>query len=77
MLIKVKAFPGSKRQEVVKKAEDSFEVRVKQKPVMGLANKEARAMLASYFGIPELKVRLITGFKKRNKVFEVNIPHIR
>ena len=40
MLIRVKAFPGSHKQEWVKKAEDSFEIKVKAPPVRGLANKE-------------------------------------
>jgi uncharacterized protein (TIGR00251 family) len=71
MLIKVKVFPNSKKEEIVKKAEDSFEVKVKEKPVMGRANREAVKILASYFNIPESKVRLIKGFKQRNKIFEI------
>ena len=36
-LIKVKVFPGSKTREVIKKAENTFEARVKAKPVRGEA----------------------------------------
>jgi uncharacterized protein YggU (UPF0235/DUF167 family) len=28
-------------------------------------------VLANYFKIDELKIRLIKGFKKRNKIFEI------
>jgi uncharacterized protein YggU (UPF0235/DUF167 family) len=35
MLIKTKIFPNSRKEEVIKKSEDSFEVKVKEKPVMG------------------------------------------
>jgi len=71
MLIKVKVFPKSKREEIIKKSESSFEIKVKEKPIMGLANKEVIKVLAFYFKIPEPKIRLIKGFKERNKIFEV------
>jgi hypothetical protein len=71
MLIKVKVFPSSKKEEIVKKAEDSFEVKVRAKPVKGLANKAVIDALSSYFSIPASKVRSIKGFKQRNKIFEI------
>ncbi|MFH1462430.1 MAG: DUF167 domain-containing protein [bacterium] len=71
MLIKVKVFPNSKEQEIIKKSEDSFEVRVKEKPIMGLANRGVIKLLSYYFEISESKVRLIKGFKERNKIFEI------
>lgn len=71
MLIKVKVFPGSKKEEITKKTEDSFEIKVKEKPVMGRANRETIKILASYFNISESKIRLVRGFKQRNKIFEI------
>ena len=71
MLIKVKVFPNSKKEEIIKKSEDSFEVKVKEKPEKGRANKEVVRVLSCYFKIPESKIKLIKGFKKRNKIFEV------
>ena len=71
MLIKVKVFPNSKKEEIIKKSEDSFEVRVKEKPEKGKANREVVRVLSSYFKIPESKIRLVKGFKKRNKIFEI------
>ena len=71
MLIKVKVFPNSKKEEIIKKAEDSFEVKVKGKAIEGRANKEAVRALAFYFKIPESKIRLIKGFKQRNKIFAI------
>ncbi|MDD3399562.1 MAG: DUF167 domain-containing protein [Candidatus Paceibacterota bacterium] len=73
MLIKVRAFPCSKEQGVVKKSEDSFEVMVKAKPERGLANKEILEVLSSYFQIPESDIRMIRGFRERNKIFEIKI----
>jgi uncharacterized protein (TIGR00251 family) len=72
MLIKVKVFPSSKKEEIIKKSEDSFEVKVKTKAERGNANRKAIKVLASYFGISQSKIRLIKGFKQKNKIFEKN-----
>ena len=71
MLIKAKVFPNSKIEEIVKKSEDSFEISVREKPIMGQANKVVIKNLAFYFKIPESKIRLIKGFRERNKIFEI------
>ncbi|MGB2762336.1 MAG: DUF167 domain-containing protein [Minisyncoccales bacterium] len=70
--IKVKVFPNSNKEEVIEKSKDSFEVRVKVKPKKGLANKAVINALASHFKIPESKIRLIKGFKEKNKIFEIS-----
>ena len=71
MLIRVKAFPGSSKREWVKKTEDSFEIKVKAPPVRGLANKEIIMVLSGIFNLPEEEIRLVRGFKTRNKIFEI------
>jgi len=71
MLIKVKVFSNSKKQGIIKKSEDSFEVRVKEKPLKGQANKEVIKVLADYFEVSESKVRLIKGFRHTNKIFAI------
>jgi len=71
MLIKVKVFPNSKKEEITEKSEDSFEVKVKEKPERGVANRGVIRILSSYFKTPESKVRLIKGFKERNKIFKI------
>lgn len=71
MLIKVKAFPNSKKEEIIKKSEDSFELRVKEKPERGLANKKLIKILSTYFKIPESRIKLVKGFKEKNKIFKI------
>ena len=71
MLIKVKVFSHSKKRGIIKKSEDSFEVRVRRKPLQGQANKEAIKVLAEFFEIPESDIRLIKGFRHTNKVFTI------
>lgn len=71
MIIKVKVFPNSKSQEIIQKSENGFEIKVKALPIKGQANKEVSQVLASYFNVPESEIRLIKGFKQRNKIFEI------
>lgn len=74
MLIKVKVFPNSKKQEIIKKSENSFEVKVKEKPIMGKVNRGVIKIFSEFFEISESKIKLIRGFKQKNKIFEINIP---
>ena len=71
MLIKVKAFPNSKRGEIVKKSKHSYEVKLKEKPIKGRANKALVEILSLYFKTPKVNIRLIKGFKERNKILEI------
>ena len=73
MLIKVKVSPDSSKNEIIKESEDSFQVSVRAKPIQGMANMAVQEVLASYFNIPESDVKLIKGFKERNKVFSIRI----
>ena len=72
MLIKVKVFPASKKEEIVEKSENSFEIKVKERPIMGQANKGVIKVLSSYFKIPESEIRLIKGFREQNKIFKIS-----
>ena len=69
--IKIKVFVNSKKEEVIEKSGDSFDVKVKEKPFQGLANKAVVKALASHFKISEQKIKLIKGFKQRNKIIEI------
>jgi uncharacterized protein (TIGR00251 family) len=71
MLIKVKVFPQAKKEGIIKRSDDSFEVRVKEKPIKGQANKAVVKLLSFYFKISEEKIRLIKGFRGKNKIFEL------
>jgi uncharacterized protein len=67
MLIKVKFTPNSKKDEIVKKKDDEFEVKVKEKAEEGRANRAVIKVLDNYFKIDESKIRLVKGFKERKK----------
>ncbi len=71
MLIKVKVIPQAGKEEIIKKSEDNFEIWVKEKPIQGQANRAVISALAKYLNINRTKIKLIKGFKQRNKVFEI------
>ncbi|MBU0534024.1 MAG: DUF167 domain-containing protein [Candidatus Omnitrophica bacterium] len=73
MLIKVKVTTNSKKEEVIQKSPDSFQIKVKAKPIEGQANKAVTEALASFLKLPIKKIRLVRGSKTRNKLFEVEL----
>lgn len=72
MLIRVQVFPGSNKEEVIKKANGGFEVQVRARAERGLANQAVIGVLAVYFKIPASKIRLVKGFTRRNKIFNIH-----
>lgn len=69
MLIKVKVFPGAKKERIIRKKENNFSIFVKERPKEGKANKRVFELLSLYFKLPEEKIYLIKGAKERNKIF--------
>jgi len=71
MLIKVRVFPCAKEEKIIAKNSDSFDVKIKEKPQMGQANRGVVRVLASYFKIPEAKIRIVKGFREPSKIIEL------
>ncbi len=70
MKIQVKVKPNSKSEEVSQE-EGSFVVKVKEPPMEGKANQAVIKLLARHFDVPQNQVRIVSGFKSRNKVIEI------
>jgi len=68
--IKVKIKPNSRTEEISQEG-DSFVVKVKEPPKEGRANQAVIKLLAQHFGVPQGQVRILSGFKSKNKVIEV------
>jgi len=68
--IQVKVKPNSKTDEVSQEG-DNFIVKVKELPKEGKANQAVIKLLAEHFGVPQSQVRILSGFKSKNKVIEV------
>ena len=70
MKIQVKVKPNSKTEELSREGAN-FIVKVKEPPKEGKANQAVIKLLAEHFGVPQSQVRILSGFRSRNKVIEV------
>jgi len=70
MKIQVKVKPSSRTEELSREGA-SFIVQVKEPPKEGKANQAVVRLLAEHFGVPRSRVRILSGFKSRNKVIEI------
>jgi uncharacterized protein (TIGR00251 family) len=70
MQIQVKVTPNSKTEELSQEG-NSFIVKIKEPPREGKANQAVIKLLARHFGVPQSQVRILTGFRNRNKVVEI------
>lgn len=70
MKVSVIAHPNSKNPRVEKDLLDQLHVYVKEPPLEGRANNAVVESLANYFKVPKSTVRLISGAKSKNKLFE-------
>ncbi|OGN95679.1 MAG: hypothetical protein A2Z77_07835 [Chloroflexi bacterium RBG_13_51_36] len=70
MKIQVKVKPNSKTEELSPEG-DSFIAKVREPPREGRANQAVIRLLAERYGVPQNQVRILSGFRSRNKVVEV------
>jgi hypothetical protein len=70
MKIQVKVKPNSQTEELSREG-DSFIVKVKEPPKEGRANQAVIKLLAEHFDVSQSQVRILSGFKSKNKVVEV------
>ncbi|PIR57937.1 MAG: hypothetical protein COU71_01300 [Parcubacteria group bacterium CG10_big_fil_rev_8_21_14_0_10_38_31] len=73
MMIKVKIFPGIRKEGVMERSKGVFEVKVKEKAEQGKANKRLIELLSKHFQISENQVKIISGSKRRNKMVSIKI----
>lgn len=71
VVLRVKALPGSKRDEVRGVDGGALKVAVAAPPEKGRANKALLAVLAEFFGVPRRDVVIISGEASRDKRVEV------
>jgi len=70
MKIQVKVKPNSKTEEI-SQAGNSLIIKIKEPPKEGKANQAVIKLLAENFGVSQSQVRILSGFRSRNKVIEV------
>ncbi len=67
--LKVKVHAGEKKEKLLQKSADTFEIWVKAPAERGLANAAVRLALAAHFGVAENKLSLIKGATSPAKIF--------
>lgn len=67
--LKVKVHAGEKKEKLLRKSADTFEIWVKAPAERGLANAAVRLALAAHFGVAENKLSLIKGATSPAKIF--------
>ncbi|PKM98402.1 MAG: hypothetical protein CVU79_03570 [Elusimicrobia bacterium HGW-Elusimicrobia-3] len=71
MFIKLKVHPGERRDKIMKKAPDAYEVWTKAPPERGLANASAIRQLSLQLGVDARKIMLIKGATSPAKIVKV------
>lgn len=71
MYLKVKVYTNAKKDEVIKKSEDSYIIYTKEKAVQGKANNAVMEILSTILHVPQGKLCMIKGSKQSNKIFEL------
>lgn len=71
MFIKLKVHPGSKRDKLLKKADDAYEIWTKARAERGLANAAAIRALAAALAVDPGKILLIKGATSPAKIVKV------
>lgn len=71
MKIFVKTKPSSKKETVKAIDESHFVIAVKAPPHDGKANIAIAETLAQHFNVPFSRIRLVSGFSSKEKIFEL------
>lgn len=71
MYIKAIVTAGARKEQFVKKSEDTFEIFVKEKAERNMANKRVVELVSEYFAIPKGRVRIINGHHHPHKLISV------
>jgi len=72
MYIKVVVNANSKKENLIKKNKDHFEISVKEKAENNMANKKVIELLSHYFTVPIGKVRIINGHHHPHKLLVID-----
>jgi uncharacterized protein YggU (UPF0235/DUF167 family) len=51
--------------------EKEYIISVKEPPIRGLANLSIIAVLSEYFKVPARNIKIVSGYRSRNKIIEI------
>jgi len=73
MYIKVKVIVGAKKEKIIKKTKDHFDIAVKEPAERNLANKKIVELLRKYFKVYNGNVRIVSGHHSPSKIISLDI----
>ena len=71
MYIKVKVTTDAKREKIVKKTKDHFDISVKESPERNMANKRVLGLVREYFKVYNGNVRIVSGHHSPSKIISL------
>ena len=73
MYVKVRVYPGMKKERVNKAAPHAYELVVKAPAERNLANERVRELIAAEYSVRVRSVRIVSGHHCPSKVLEVEV----
>ncbi|HNT98970.1 MAG TPA: DUF167 domain-containing protein [Elusimicrobiales bacterium] len=71
MFIKLRVHPGERRDKIMKKTADTYEIWTKAKPERGLANASAIRQLSLELKVDARKIMLVKGAQSSSKIVKI------
>ena len=71
--IKVKVKAGQRKEEIIEKKENTFEISVREKAERNMANERVIELIANHFDIPKNKVRIVNGHHHPSKMLVIEM----
>ena len=73
MYIRVRVSADAKAEAFSQASSDHFDLRVREKAEMNMANKRMIQLIAAHFSVPTNKVRIISGHHSPGKIVSVDL----
>jgi uncharacterized protein (TIGR00251 family) len=71
MKFKIIVKPNARKNEVMQNTDGTLVVRVAVPPIEGKANEKVIEVLSEYLNKPRRSISIVSGFKGKNKIIEV------
>jgi uncharacterized protein (TIGR00251 family) len=73
--LNIKVQPRARKPGLEKVSSGEYKIRVSAPPSKGQANKEVIETLASHFGLPSSRVKIVRGQRSRRKLVLVEVDN--
>ena len=73
MYIKVHVIASAKKELVMRKGSDSYDISVREPAERNMANKRVLELVAGQLGLPVAKLRIISGHHSPSKIISVRV----